>query len=501
MRQKQVYLLLAIGLALCLLAVPAQVALAEDDGGDDDDDDVPPSIDADTLDGLDSTQFLRSDASDSFTSGTLTLDPGTTLDVDGALTLPTTGISGAGSGSGLDADRLDGTDSSAFLTSVPDHGFGTQNTRVGQGALTSNTTGYRNTASGYQALYYNTYGSYNTANGTLALRNNTSGSYNTANGYGALRSNTTGYRNTASGLAALFSNTTGYLNTASGFGALVLNTTGALNTASGSGALRYNTTGFQNTASGDRALRNNTTGYDNTASGAYALRSNTTGTFNTASGIRALYANTTGQYNTAVGVAAGFYATTGNRNIFLGSGAYGVAGEGNTIRIGGPGFQNRTFIAGISGVTVANDAPVLIDSNTGQLGTVSSSRRFKKQIEDMAEASEKLLDLRPVTFRYKQEPVEGTQPLQFGLIAEEVAEVLPDLVVYDEEGQPETVRYHLLSSMLLNELKKQHRQLADQRQSLVLQEDELARLRGRLARLEALEAKRHPPREDHIGAP
>ncbi len=116
-------------------------------------------------------------------------------------------------------------------------------------------------------------------------------------------------------------------------------------------------------------------------------------------------------------------------------------------------------------------------------------------------ASEKLLALRPVTFKYKQEPVEGTQPLQFGLIAEEVAEVLPDLVVYDEEGRPETVRYHLLSSMLLNELKKQHRQLADQRQSLVLQEDELARLRGRLVRLEALEAKRHPPPEDRIGAP
>ncbi len=119
----------------------------------------------------------------------------------------------------------------------------------------------------------------------------------------------------------------------------------------------------------------------------------------------------------------------------------------------------------------------------------------------MGEASEGLLDLRPVTFKYKQEPVEGEQPLQFGLIAEEVAEVLPDLVVYDEEGQPYTVRYHLLSSLLLNEVQKQHRQLADQRQSLVLQRDELAWLRGRLVRLETLEAKRDPPREDRIGAP
>ena len=119
----------------------------------------------------------------------------------------------------------------------------------------------------------------------------------------------------------------------------------------------------------------------------------------------------------------------------------------------------------------------------------------------MGEASGGLLLLRPVSFRYKPEVIEGPRAVEFGLIAEEVAEVLPDLVVYDEEGRPETVRYHLLSSMLLNELKKQHRQLADQRQSLVLQEDELARLRGRLVRLEALEAKRHPPREDRIGAP
>ena len=141
----------------------------------------------------------------------------------------------------------------------------------------------------------------------------------------------------------------------------------------------------------------------------------------------------------------------------------------------GTGFrrQNRTFINGIRGVTtgIANAVTVLIDS-AGQLGTASSSRRFKKEIEDMAEASEKLLDLRPVTFKYKQEPVEGRQPLEFGLIAEEVAEVLPDLVVYDEEGQPYTVRYHLLSSMLLNEIQKEHRQI----QKL-------------MARLEALEAR------------
>jgi hypothetical protein len=189
-----------------------------------------------------------------------------------------------------------------------------------------------------------------------------------------------------------------------------------------------------------------------------------------------------------VGFGAG-ESTTGNDSIFLGSGADGVAGDSNVIRIGGTvvgtgsGQQNRTFINGIRGVTtgLADAVPVLIDS-AGQLGTVSSSRRYKKEIEDMGDASSQLLGLRPVTFKYRQEPVQGEQPLQFGLIAEEVAAVLPELVVYDAEHRPETVRYHLLSSMLLNELQKQARLNQEQQQAI----RELA------ARLESLQGQRQP---------
>ena len=117
----------------------------------------------------------------------------------------------------------------------------------------------------------------------------------------------------------------------------------------------------------------------------------------------------------------------------------------------------RTFVAGIRGVTtdVADAIPVLVDS-AGQLGTISSSRRYKKDIADMGDRTDRLLDLRPVLFRYKSRTADENGPLEYGLIAEEVADVFPDLVVYDEEGQPETVKYHLLSSMLLNELQKEH---------------------------------------------
>jgi hypothetical protein len=177
--------------------------------------------------------------------------------------------------------------------------------------------------------------------------------------------------------------------------------------------------------------------------------------------------NTTGLRNIGIGEAAGHDATTGNDNIFVAH--RGVAGEGNTIRIGGEtvgagiGQQNRTFINGIRGVTtgVADAVNVLIDSN-GQLGTVSSSRRYKEDIEAMGAVSEKLLDLRPVTFRYKKAFENGDKPIQFGLVAEEVAEVFPELVVYDNEGRPETVKYHLLSTLLLNELQEQARMIEEQ---------------------------------------
>ncbi len=354
---------------------------------------------------------------------------------------------------------------------------GTANTAVGRDALASVTTGYRNTVTGWLALRSNTTGSFNTASGYGALSSNTTGSFNTANGNQALHTNTTGLADTASGWLALYSNTTGSRNTASGGLALFSNTTGSLNTASGYRALRNNTTGSSNTACGYQALTSNTTGFTNTASGYGALSSNTIGIGNTASGSRALYLNTTGFRNIALGKNAGSNLTTGSYNIAIGN--VGVAGESNTIRIGAG--QTQAFIEGIYGKTtgLANAIPVLVDS-AGQLGTASSSRRFKKEIRDMGDLTERLLELRPVVFRYKQEqrmPDGGTVPLEYGLIAEEVAEVFPDLVVYDEEGQPFTVKYHLLASMLLNEVKKQ-----DERCERV--DRELEELRVRLASFE-----------------
>jgi hypothetical protein len=236
--------------------------------------------------------------------------------------------------------------------------------------------------------------------------------------------------------------------------------TGHGNTAIGDLALFGNTTGFDNTASGQEALSDNTAGGLNVAVGARALRSNTTGDTNTAIGINALEANTTGEFNVAVGSNAGLLATTGSNNIFLGASVFGGSAVSGTIQIGVPGIQTRTVIAGIRGITTVNNnaIPVLIDSS-GHLGTVSSSRRFKEDIHDMTDASSRLFELRPVSFRYKQAYADGSKPQQYGLIAEEVAEVFPELAVRDADGQVETVHYETLNVLLLNELQKQQRRI------------------------------------------
>jgi hypothetical protein len=305
------------------------------------------------------------------------------------------------------------------------HNYGTQNTFIGENAGNFTLTGTFNIGSGYQALY----------------------------------SNTTGYNNTANGGYALTSNTTGYSNTASGTVALNSNTTGNNNTASGFRALYYNTTGVYNTADGVYALFNNTAGYQNTASGASALYGNTTGSANTASGESALHNNTTGNNNIAVGYGAGNNLTTGDFNIDIGN--WGAAAEGYTIRIGDS--QTRAFISGIRGVTTgaADAIPVIIDS-FGQLGTASSSRRFKDDIADMSKASAALMKLRPVTFHYKSDQNPKGRTLQYGLIAEEVADVYPGLVAHSADGQIETVMYQFLPAMLLNEYQKQQRTIEAQ---------------------------------------
>ena len=360
------------------------------------------------------------------------------------------------------------------LTPAPDGGYTGWNTAEGQDALFSRTTGDFNTAIGGHALYGDTTGSSNTAVGAFSLAANSSGAQNVAVGQGALRYNTTGIQNAANGFQALYRNTIGFQNTASGYQALYSNTTGEDNTANGSFALYANTGGFNNTANGFQALNNNTDGSENTATGVDALVTNTTGSSNTATGESALFRNT-GNNNTADGAGALFSNTTGNNNIALGAGAgqilttgdnnidignFGIADESNTIRLGVEGTQAATFIAGIYNVNEGGTIlPVYVNSN-GRLGTQapSSSRRFKKEIKPMDQASKAILDLKPVTFHYKSD---NTNTPQFGLIAEEVASANPALVVRDEKGEIYTVRYEAVNAMLLNEFLKEHREVQE----------------------------------------
>jgi Chaperone of endosialidase len=333
----------------------------------------------------------------------------------------------------------------AQLSPPPDGGYAGDNTAEGTDALFSLTTGTENTAIGFDALNSNTTGDSNTATGSIALSSNTTGVRNTANGFAALNSNTTGERNTATGRAAM-----------------TFNTTGNNNTADGHDALFSNTTAIRNTATGSFALFSNTTGPNNTALGYFALFSNTTGNSNTASGYDALVNNTTGIGNVALGNFAGANLTTGDNNIDVGN--VGMAGESNTIRIGTVGTQTVTYMAGIMGKTAPMGTPVFINAN-GQLGTTPSSARFKDEIRPMDKASEAILALKPVTFQYKKElDPDGTE--QFGLVAEDVAKVNPDLVVRDAEGKVYTVRYDAVNAMLLNEFLKEHRQVKEQQKQI-----------------------------------
>jgi hypothetical protein len=318
---------------------------------------------------------------------------------------------------------------------------GSYNSAVGIYSLLSLTDGSFNTGVGAGTLLLNTADS-NTAIGAGALLSNTTGSQNTATGAFALFSNTTGAVNTGVGYQALFSNTTGDDNTATGRNALVNNTTGSSNTAIGVSALFHNTIASTNTAIGDTALFSNTTGTANTATGFGALLGNTTGESNTANGYLALNSNTTGSNNTALGLGAG-YNITGDGNVCIGAGVNGVAGENNITRI-------RNVYE-----SVATERAVYVTSDN-RIGTLSSSRRYKEQIKPMEKAIETIHSLRPVSFRYKKE-IDPAQPLCFGLIAEEVADVNPNLVTLDCEGKPETVRYEAINAMLLSEFLKQHK--------------------------------------------
>ncbi len=340
----------------------------------------------------------------------------------------------------------------------PDGGYAGGNTAEGQNALLSLTAGTYNTALGLYALLSLSDARFNTGVGAGALLVNTADE-NTATGAGALLSNTTGTANTANGTFALFSNVGGSFNTAIGDQALSDNITGSGHTAVGFQALQHNTA--------LSAIGPNTAPAGlgpNTAVGANALFTNTSGNGNTAVGVGALFNNDTGLGNTAIGASGGLFIT-GSGNICIGAGVNGAAGENSTIRIGDnlPDTQGDSacYIGGIYNqfIDPATDTIVGIDA-AGKLGTaVPSSRRFKRDIKPIAEASEAILRLKPVAFHYQGD---AKNTPCFGLIAEEVAEVNPGLVVRNKKGEIWTVRYEQINAMLLNEFLKEHRKVEEQ---------------------------------------
>ena len=352
------------------------------------------------------------------------------------------------------------------------------NTVQGDNALLNLTTGTDNTALGFNALLSDTTGAFNIAVGSQALTSNTTGGNNVAIGWQALFSNDDGNLNIAIGNLALYENISGNENIAIGELALNANTA-SNNTAIGFLAARYNTFGNSNTAVGSAALYA-ALGSNNCAFGASALGADTTGSGsnNTAVGTDALFLNY-GSNNTAIGTSAGDFIQAGNNNIFIGVsagrnvqggssnieiGSVGLAGDSRSIRIGTNQVQRATFIAGISGATVPTGVAVIVDAN-GHLGTTTSSARFKEAIKPMDKASEAILSLKPVTFHYKHELDPAGAP-QFGLVAEEVAKVNPDLVARDEQGKPYTVRYDAVNAMLLNEFLKEHSTVQQQQKEI-----------------------------------
>lgn len=426
------------------------------------------------------------------------------------------------------------------------------NTADGTGALTNNTTGFSNSAFGNDALYTNTTGPFNTAVGALALYYNLDAEFNTATGFQALHFNTgsssctawgtpygccTGSKtgdcgnfNVAYGASALYTNYVGTGNSALGYSALSSNT-GSYNTAVGdqamgaSGSGSYNVAlgsgagpggsgsnnvavgvgtgaagdGSNNVGVGFQALGVSVGTSGNTAVGAGAYKSGT-GSFNTAVGWNALPGAISGSYNIGLGWYAGLQLSgTSTYNIDIGHPGY--SGDNYTIRIGNTN-NNATYITGIWNKTSSGGVPVYVNSSH-QLGTLPSSARFKDDIQDMGDSSSGLMKLRPVRFHYKKD-IDPSRLEQYGLVAEEVAKVYPDLVTYDEEGRPEAVRYHFINAMLLNEVQKQARTVkaqAEQIEALTTQvhqasaqAEQIQALTARLVQLEAtVSAQGHAP--------
>ncbi len=418
--------------------------------------------------------------------------------------------------------------------------YGCGNTASGFAALAQNTTGFSNTAIGAGVLYADTTGAYNTAIGTLAMFHNTTGFANSAMGNVALFANTTGTYNMATGNYSLQSNTTGSGNAASGVSALFFNTTGSNNTGTGTNALTNNN-GNANTATGAYSLNANNNGSYNVAVGASSLANNystpgtvggTSSSYNVAVGYQALFNNTTtlagayntavgyyslrnnaginntalgsgalpgpsspansyltGSGNTAVGTNAGSRLVTGSYNTYVGYNVPGITAADNYVTqigvfaqpAGGPAFAPTTYIAGISNSQVTGAAVFVTAS--GQLGVLASSERYKTDINSLGTTSERLAQLRPVSFHLKTEP-NGT--VQYGLIAEEVDKVYPELVIRDKEGKIQGVRYDELAPMLLNEMQKQQSTIAAQNSEIHVLEAQNAETRKQLAELNDL---------------
>jgi len=353
------------------------------------------------------------------------------------------------------------------------------------GNLLLHFSGVDSTFFGHDAGTTASTGSGSTAFGNKALRDNTNGLGNTAFGRSALRQNTSGDANTAVGEAALLNNN-GSSNTAVGNDALIVNTSGSKNVAIGDDAMYFNSTGDGNTAVGYWALEDSL-GNNNTAIGYDAIKNLSSGNLNTGVGHNALVSLTSGSNNIALGNSAGQNCSTGSYNIHIGNGA---VSESNTTRIGDAN-QTRTFISGIWNVAIGGGAQVVVDSN-GQLGNAGvSSRVFKRDIADVGDRANLLYNLRPVTFRYNED-IDPIGITQYGLIAEEVAEVAPELVLTDDQGNPQIVRYELLAPLLLSELQAKDAEVTaqyDRLDTLQAQVDDLLRTQADLlARLEALEA-------------
>jgi hypothetical protein len=391
--------------------------------------------------------------------------------------------------------------------------FAARNTAVGWSALTNNTTGQNNIAVGESALFTNTTGALNVAVGCSALALNTIGGGNTAVGNDALKNNTIGDNNVAVGESALLNNTTGEQNVAVGISALLLNTNGIRNVGVGAFALQNTTTGSFNIGVGQSAMLSNVTGDNNVGIGDFAswsgdenvavgANAGNRGSQNIAIGFQALAGNddalhnigigydamsnfglsggdntgvghevfpvlTTGTFNIGIGSGAGGTLISGSNNIYIASSAV-ATGEATTTRIGTS--QTRAFIAGVSGVTTdINDAVAVLIDSAGQLGTISSSVRFKHDIADMGDISSSILNLRPVTFAYNSDATNATQ---YGLIAEEVAQVFPGIVVKDADGLPSTVQYHVLPVLLLNEVQKLRADMEDMNNRLIVLEQQ-----------------------------